>query len=331
MAPVVDLSQFAQKNSPQSGSVRGRAGQVAGAGTASGAAGASRTGAGDAGAVVHGALIVAVTKDNLQEVVTTSMQLPVVVVFHSQHSPNSATLVQRFEDLVHAEHGRFQLATVDTDSQSEVTAAFGVSAVPTAAALIQGQPIPLFQGLPEEAAIADAMEKLLATAAHYGLNGHLDGEREPEPAAPEIPPAYKDGIDALNAGDFERARDAFTQALKDNPGDEIALRYLHQSELYQRLARLNPDNSASSAQDILAAAATAPLSQLQPHLDAADIEFSLGQQESAFRRLIAVVAATQADVRDSARLRLLELFSLAEESNPEGVKQARKALTNVLF
>ncbi|MDD7464724.1 MAG: tetratricopeptide repeat protein [Actinomycetaceae bacterium] len=343
MAPIVDLSQFAQKKSspagvPSSGSPRTGAGQSAGQSSATGSARAAKQTSDQAadqvsagGAQVHGPWVLELTKDNLQAVLTTSMQVPVVAVFHSQHSPNSATLVQNFERLAHEERGRFQLATVDTDSQSEVTAAFGVNAVPTAAVLMQGQPIPLFQGLPEEAVIAEAMDKLLATAAHYGMNGLLDGEQLAEPAPPELPQTYQEGLDALAAQDFERARVAFAQALKDNPGDDIAQRYLYQSELYQRLEQLNPENSPSGAQKVLAAAAQTPLSQLQPHLDAADIEFAFGQYESAFRRLIAVVAATEGDDRDGARTRLLEFFAMAEERNPDEVKRARKALTNVLF
>ncbi|MCI5826305.1 MAG: tetratricopeptide repeat protein [Arcanobacterium sp.] len=338
MAPIVDLSQFAQKQPHASGAAAHGSGRSVPAGaaraTASVPSASALAAGGESGAssaVVHGPWVLAVTKENLQNVLSTSMQLPVVAVFHSAHSPNSGTLVELFTELAHREQGRFQLATIDAEAQREVATAFGVTAVPAAVAILQGQPIPLFQGLPEEAAMASAMEQLLAAAAQYGMVGVLDGVSDTPEEQPAVPPRYQAGLDALAAGDLEGAYAAFMQVLKENPGDDAAKRYLHQVELYQRLAQLNPEGTPNGGQAVVAAAANAPLAQVQPQLNAADIEFAFGQQESAFRRLIAAVSATEGTDRDTVRTRLLELFDLANESNPEGVKRARKALTNVLF
>lgn len=289
------------------------------------------TGADGGGAtVVPGPYVVELTSKNLQGAIATSSKLPVIVAFHSARSENSAKLITQLERLAIANQGRFQLAKVDTDENADVAQAFGTDAVPSAAALLQGQPVPLFQGLPDEAQLRETIEKILQAGEQYGLNAVLDGDANATPPEPEIPPLHKEGLEALENGDLDAAHAAYTKAISQNPGDEEAQTALHQVELLQRIAKINPDGDPEAPQKVLLAAHDAPITDLEAQLRAADVEFSFQRPDAAFARLIDVVRATSGDDREAARQRLIAYFDILGPSQ-DIVVAARKALTNALF
>ena len=289
------------------------------------------TGADGGGAtVVPGPYVVELTSKNLQGAITTSSKLPVIVAFHSARSENSAKLITQLERLAIANQGRFQLAKVDTDENADVAQAFGTDAVPSAAALLQGQPVPLFQGLPDEAQLTETIEKILQAGEQYGLNAVLDGDANATPPEPEIPPLHKEGLEALENGDLDAAHAAYTKAISQNPGDDEAQTALHQVELLQRIAKINPDGDPEAPQKVLLAAQDAPITDLEAQLRAADVEFSFQRPDAAFARLIDVVRATSGDDREAARQRLIAYFDILGPSQ-DIVVGARKALTNALF
>lgn len=289
------------------------------------------TGADGVGAtVVPGPYVVELTSKNLQGAITTSSKLPVIVAFHSARSENSAKLITQLERLAIANQGRFQLAKVDTDENADVAQAFGTDAVPSAAALLQGQPVPLFQGLPDEAQLTETIEKILQAGEQYGLNAVLDGDANATPPEPEIPPLHKEGLEALENGDLDAAHAAYTKAISQNPGDDEAQTALHQVELLQRIAKINPDGDPEAPQKVLLAAHDAPITDLEAQLRAADVEFSFQRPDAAFARLIDVVRATSGDDREAARQRLIAYFDILGPSQ-DIVVAARKALTNALF
>ena len=323
---AVDLSALARpKAAPSAAGAQGAAGAGAGAGMA----GAADQG----GASVPGPYVLEATKDNLQTVVNNSLQLPVFVVFHSSHSPNSATLLEMLTRLVNQYRGRFQLVTVNTDTEREVTGAFGVTAVPAAVAILQGQPVPLFQGLPDEPSVTDGIEKVLQAAAQYGLTGVLTGEGDGEAEAnaePPLPPLVQEAQDAIEAGDLAGAHAAYEKAIKENPGDNDAKIAMHYVELLQRVEALGVDRDPVAAQAVLVQAEQAGVEAVDEQLNAADVEAAFGQMAQALERVLAVIRATEGAERDRARLRLLDLFDVAGQQS-ELVKAARKALTNALF
>ncbi|WP_353065004.1 co-chaperone YbbN [Arcanobacterium hippocoleae] len=283
--------------------------------------------------IVSGSAVREITTQNLQETLLQSAQVPFVLVFHATQSENSAKLVAVFTDLVKQFQGRFGLATVSTDTQTQVAQAFGVTAVPAAIAVLQGQPIPLFQGLPQVAEITQTIEKLLAAAAQYGITGILSGGVERADAAAQVPPLpkhHQDGLDALDTGDLAGAYAAYSAALKENPADAEAQAALSQVELLQRIEELNPVRDPKVTKQILETAAAAELTDISAHLAAADLEMMHQREEAAFARLIDVIAATEGENRNLVRERLLALFATLEPGN-ELVKQARRALANVLF
>lgn len=282
-----------------------------------------------AGQKIPGEWIVEVTQSNLSAVLSTSTQVPVVLAFHTAQASNSEKLLTLLRRLISDYAGRLQLGIVDCEKEREVAAAFGVEALPAVAALLQGQPIPLFTGSPEEADIALTLEKLLEAAAQYGITGVLDGENT-APAAPEVPPLHQEGQAALAANDLPAARRAYHAALKENPRDAVAKSALAQVDLLERIQALNPLGEPSGLQQILEKANAAPAADINSHLAAADVEVAIGRPEAAFARLLDRIADNTAESREELRKRLLELFMVVGSEDPT-VKQARRELTNLLF
>ena len=93
-----------------------------------------------------------VTEANFQELVDLSAQVPVVIALWADYSPGSGQLVDELSRIVDSYEGRMVLGAADVEVFPQLAQAFQVQAVPTAVAVVKGQPVPLFQGGAEEAA-----------------------------------------------------------------------------------------------------------------------------------------------------------------------------------
>ncbi|MGO1590367.1 MAG: tetratricopeptide repeat protein [Ancrocorticia sp.] len=271
-----------------------------------------------------GPYIVDVTADSLRTVLETSGRVPVILIFHAEQSEVSGTLATQFEKLADEAQGHFQLGKVDVGAHPEVAQAFGLQGVPAAVAVLQGQPVPLFQGTIDDGELAPLITRVLEAASQMGVTGVLDGEVDAEPPAPQHTPRVAAGMEALDAKDLDLAEAEFTQALKDNPGDEEAKALLAQVELVLRVQAV--EDPAALLQESMSAG----LQDIDIQLKAADIECYSRRPDSAFARLIDVISATSGDDRETVRTRLLELFEIVGADEPV-VSQARKALAMALF
>ncbi|MFP7696908.1 co-chaperone YbbN [Trueperella sp. LYQ143] len=278
---------------------------------------------------VAGPYITDVTETSLQGILTMSMQVPVLLVFTSAHSENSQQLQGQLELIAQRYAGQFQLGRVNVDTETEVVGAFGITAVPAVCALLQGQPIPLFQGMPDAEQLEQTVENVLTAAAQYGITGVLDGDESAHPPQVEVPPLHKEGLAALERGDIDAAHQAYSQALREDPADQEAQSVLYQVELLQRLRDMNPDNEPNRITEILESAANAPMTDLDIQLCAADIELSHQRPDAACARLIDVVRHTDGEDRDAARQRLIAYFDILGPCDL--VMAARKSLANALF
>ncbi|WP_224285203.1 tetratricopeptide repeat protein, partial [Streptomyces sp. LS1784] len=143
-------------------------------------------------------------------------------------------------------------------------------------------------------------------------------------AAPQHPedPALSAAHDALDAGDLGGAIQAYRNVLAEQPGNTEATLGLAQAELLKRIEGLD-------LQAVRAAAAADP-KDVEAQLKAADLDLVGGHVEDAFGRLVTTVGRTAGEDRDTARLRLLELFEVIGPEDPR-VVAARTALARVLF
>lgn len=274
-------------------------------------------------------VILDLTAENFQEVIEGSAKVPLVVAVGASRSATGEKLTPTLERAALAFRGRFVLARLDADAQPQLVQVFGVQGVPCAIAVIQGQPLPLFQGAPAPEQVAQVLEQVLEAAAKAGVDGTVPvddtaDEEAAAPVEPELPPLHAAAYDAIEAGDYDAAAAAYRQALNENPADAEAKLGLGQVALMARLADVNDPVAVIQAADAAAA------DDVAAHLAAADVEFAAGRAGAAFERLVALVRATRGDGREQARKRLVELFELVDPASPE-LAVARKSLALALF
>ena len=295
-----------------------------------GAAGAARTaGAGaTTGAVagegaVPGPLVVDVDARNLREVAETSTRVPVVVVLHASRSQVSTDLAGQLQTLAQEYAGRFQLARVDVDAAPEVARALQVAAVPTVVALIAGQPVPLFQGAIPADQLRELLDQLLELAARNGVTGRLaPRDADAQPAEPEETEVERAAREALERGDYAAAEKAYDHAIAQSPADADLKVARAQIRMLGRMDGKDPR--------ALLAAADAPGAGVEDQLAGADAALALGDVNIALGRALEAVRSHSGEERETARLRLLELFDIIGSSAPE-VTRARRQLATLLF
>ena len=91
----------------------------------------------------------------------------------------SMQLTAVLERLMNEQGGKIALGRVDVDSSPQIAQAFGATAVPTTIALINGQPVPMFEGEIPEEQIREFLTELLKVAASNGVTGNLGGAQDP--------------------------------------------------------------------------------------------------------------------------------------------------------
>ncbi|MBT2553798.1 tetratricopeptide repeat protein [Arthrobacter sp. ISL-5] len=311
---AVDLSSLKQRPAPPAAAAGNGPGNVPAGTPASGQPGAEGP-----------ALRVEVTEANFQDLVELSAQVPVVFALWAAYSPESAGVLDALERIVQSYAGRLVLGAADIDAFPQLAQAFQVQAVPTAVAVLKGQPVPLFQGGADEQQIRALLDELLKVAAANGVSGNVGGAAQGEPAPAPLPPLHQKAFDAIEAGDFAAAAAAYRQALIEMPADAEAKAGLAQVELMDRLQKLSgPDGDA-----LRQLAADEP-DNLTAQLGVADLDIAGGHVEDALNRVVGFIGRNFGPERETARIRLLELFDVVGATD-ERVAKARQALARVLF
>ncbi|KRE80050.1 tetratricopeptide repeat protein [Arthrobacter sp. Soil763] len=313
---AVDLSSLKQRPAPAAPAAPGQPGP----GGQGGEGGPSEGGAGTP-------LRVDVTEGTFQELVDLSAQVPVVIALWAGYSPGSAQLVDALEQIVEDYAGRLVLGAADIEAFPALAQAFQVQAVPTAVAVVKGQPVPLFQGGADEQQVRSLFDELLKVAAANGVTGRIGagGPGAAEPEAPPLPPLHQKAFDAIEAGDYAGAAAAYRQALTEMPSDAEAKAGLAQVELMGRLESL----SAAETDALRSRAADEP-DNLEAQLTVADLDVAGGHVEDGLGRIVAFIGRNFGPERETARVRLLELFDVVGTSDPR-VAKARQNLARVLF
>jgi len=288
---------------------------------------------GGGGAVSPASLVIDVDEAGFErEVLQRSTEVPVVIDFWAEWCEPCKQLSPVLERLAGEYNGRFVLAKVDVDANQMLMQQFGIQGIPAVFAVVAGQALPLFQGAAGEQQIRATLDQLVQVAEQrFGLTGlAVDPDAEesaPEEAAPQVPAGPYDAlleaaVQALDAGDFGGAVQAYRNVLSDDPGNTEAKLGLAQAELLQRV-------QGADQQRVRKEAAEKP-DDVQAQIAAADLDLVGGHVEDAFGRLIDTVGRTVGDDRDGARLRLLELFEVVGADDPR-VTAARRALARALF
>ena len=288
---------------------------------------------GGGGAVSPADLVIDVDEAGFEsEVLQRSTEVPVVIDFWAEWCEPCKQLSPLLERLALDYNGRFVLAKIDVDANQMLMQQFGVQGIPAVFAVVAGQALPLFQGAAAEPQIRETLDQLIQVAEQrFGLTGlAVDPDAAPgdrPEAVAEMPAGPYDAlleaaVQALDAGDFGGAVQAYKNVLSDDPGNSEAKLGLAQAELLHRVSTLDP-------QQVRTEAAEKP-GDVPAQIAAADLDLVGGHVEDAFSRLIDTVRRTVGDDRDAVRLRLLELFEVVGADDPR-VTAARRALARALF
>ncbi|MGV8968532.1 MAG: co-chaperone YbbN [Cellulomonas sp.] len=276
-----------------------------------------------------GGFVVDTVEATFPDLVQSSTQYPVVVLLWSSRSTESITLAHALGALAAQYAGRFLLARVDIDASPQIATAFQVERAPSVVAILAGQPVPMFQGAYPAEQVAPVIDQLLAAAATNNITGTAPGAAgdvvpdEPvEVVEPPLPPLHQAAYDAFENDDLQGAADAYTQALRENPRDDMARAGLAQVGLLQRTADVDLPAARTAAADRPADTAA--------QLLVADLDVLGGNVDDAFARLLDLVRATSGEDRELVRVRMVDLFEVVGADDPR-VPRARRALANALY
>ncbi|WP_375384125.1 tetratricopeptide repeat protein [uncultured Microbacterium sp.] len=270
-------------------------------------------------------LVIDVTDETFAQVLELSRVVPIVVDLWAEWCGPCKQLSPILEKVVLELGGRLVLAKVDVDANPQLSQAFRAQSIPLVVALVAGQPVPMFTGAVPEQQVREVFAQLLQLAAQQGVTGTaaVSGDPAPDaPAEPELPPLHAEAFDAIEAGDYARAVNAYEQALAENPRDADARAGLGQVRL---LARVQ-DADLQAVRDAAAAEPRAVDAQFA----AADLDMTGGHVEDAFDRLLDLFGALDEPERAPVRERLLELFALVGDADPRVIR-ARGRLASLLF
>jgi len=259
---------------------------------------------------------------SFSQVLELSNTVPVIVEFFGQGIEAS------LEPTIAQYKGRFALVTVDATSNPQLVQAFQVKEVPTVAAVIGGRPVQLFSGIMPENDLKEVLEQVLQLAAENKVTGTLPSADEgaegetAEPVEEPLPPLHQEAFDAISAGDFAKAIEAYKSAIAQNPRDQQAIAGLAQVSLLARL-------EGRTADAVRTAAAQAP-ADVEAQLAVADLDVSGGHLGDAFDRLLELFPTADADGKKAIRTRLLDFFEIAGAEDAR-VVDARRRLTLLLY
>jgi putative thioredoxin len=266
------------------------------------------------------ALVRDVDDRSVAALVELSKTVPVILeVYGGEVAPVLGAIIESYQ-------GRFVLGTVRGESAPELVKALQVEGIPTVLALIAGQPVPLFKGIPAEQEVRTILDQVLGFAKENGVTGQVDPgpapDAEGDQAEPALPPLHQEAFDALSRNDLPGAKAAYQKALAEAPADADAAAGLAQVELLERVYALDADQARR-------AAAEEPES-VERALDVADLDISGGHIEDAFVRVLGLYSAASDEDKECLRERLLTYFTIVGQAAPE-VKKARAHLTSLMF
>ncbi len=273
------------------------------------------------------------------DVITASMDRPVIVDFWAPWCGPCKTLGPLLEKLVRAAKGAVRMVKINIDENQALAAELRIQSVPTVYAFAGGQVVDGFVGAQPESKLKQFIEALTRGAG--------------DPLAD----ALAQGGAALDNGDFKTAAKVFSAVLAQEPGNVKAIAGLIRSHVgagnpaaARRLidgldanVKGNADIAAATVAVELAeqsrdsgdlgklrAAAAARPDDHQSRLDLAVALYGKGEAEAAIDELLLLVRADREWNDQAARKQLVKIFDALGFTNPITVA-GRRRLSTLLF
>ena len=265
------------------------------------------------------ALSIKVNEDSISDYLALSDSLPLLVLFEAAQDQSSLQLAETLEQAVKNYQGRLLLLRVDSTESPKLGQAFDLKSLPSVFGLLRGQPAPLFVGNQPKEQIDKVLQKVLEVAEENKLTGLV--RADPKLAQPEqvLSENHKKAFEAIDLAEYDQALAHYEKALLENPNDSLAEAGIAQVKLLKRL----------KDQDLKALVEATPVESELLQLKA-DALVATGAAGSGFQILLDVFASADKPTREVLRLKMVELFLVVGNDNPE-VIQARRNLSLLLF
>ena len=296
------------------------------------------------------------------DVIVASREVPVIVDFWAPWCGPCKTLGPQLEAAVNAANGAVKMVKVNIDENPEIAQQLRIQSIPTVYAFRDGQPVDGFMGAIPESQIKSFVANLASGGGGHDHGHDHDHDHGHHHGGPEhTAEVLAVGEQALAAGDFAMAAQAFGHVLQDEPGHPAAVAGLARAYLAggdverakQALQLVRPDGANDEAIRAVeaelklrdAAPAVQPESgetaalraklQADPkdHQSRYDLAMALdaaGDRDGAIEQLLDLVKRDRKWNDEAARKQLVTIFEALGFTDPRAVEGRRK-LSGILF
>ncbi|PMR76261.1 tetratricopeptide repeat protein [Billgrantia endophytica] len=276
-------------------------------------------------------LIIDVDRNNIQQLLEISTQVPVLLDCWAPWCEPCKVLMPILEKLTREYNGAFVLAKLNIDENQEIAAQLGVRSVPDVKLISQGGLVDHFQGALPEKEIREWLSRYFPPV-------------EDAPASPE-----EQAADALAQGDIATARALYEQLVQQNPEHyayqvELARTLVAEERGQEALALLDSlppeERDAAQARGVRASIEfreEAPSSEELAALEGRDDsearfkralrQVADGDYETGLEALLALMQSDRGYGEDAARKTLLRVFDALGADHPLTVTYRRRLFT----